>query len=364
VAIAGLLARAPAFPSERVAVWWLPAAAGVTLLVRVVLEPLGLRFLPADRVADGAWMALIVAAGLSAARLAQRLPEAAPVPAVGVGATVLLALLALRVGTLAIRPGADWWPTLRSIERGLRLVDVWTALGRLPEGRMLFVRSGVPLVHGEDWWRPHTHATALTPVGSGRDIVHGTFTHPSPVAALVYRGDAGRSAISELAERRDGRSLFGEPLASLDVARFAARTDRLGIVAVVALEDDVTQLGWLPERTAFRRRIALAPFVIVARESGVAVPEAGEGGWRIVLGGEAGTWAAARVAYSPLWRAESAAGERLERRRGDDGLLEVRLTQPQQPVTLRYRAGVPEIVGLGVTTAALVAWAVGAVRAR
>jgi len=220
---------------------------------------------------------------------------------------------------------------------------------------MLFVRSGVPLVHGRDWWRPHTHVTALTPVGSGRDIVHGTFTHPSPIAALVYRGDAGRGAITQLAEQLDGLSLFGEPLHTMDVARFSARAERLGIVAVIALEDDLTQLTWLAESTAFRRRITLAPFSIFSRESAVALPAAGDAGtWRIALAGEVGAWMPVRLAYYPLWRAE-AAGERLEKRRGADGILEVRLTQPQQTVTLRYGAGVPEILGLAVTVAALVA---------
>lgn len=364
LAVAGLLDRAPAFPSERVALWWLPAAAGVTLFDRFALEPLGVRFLPSDRVADGAWMTLILAAALSGARLAQRAPARVPAPALALGGVLVLALFSLRGDTLALRPGTGTWLPLRSIERGLRLHDFATALSRLPDGRMLFVRSGVPLVHGRDWWRPHTHATALVPIGSGRDIVHGTFTHPSPIAALVYRGDAGRGAITQLAEQLDGHSLFGEPLHTMDVARFSARAERLGIVAVIALEDDLTQLTWLAESTAFRRRITLAPFSIFSRESAVALPAAGDAGsWRIALAGEVGAWTPVRLAYYPLWRAE-AAGERLEKRRGADGILEVRLTQPQQTVTLRYGAGVPEILGLAVTVAALVASVAAFWRAR
>jgi hypothetical protein len=355
LAIAGLLDRAPAFPSERVALWWLPAAAGVTLLDRFALEPLGMRFLPSDRVADGVWMTLIIAAALSGARLAQRVGQRVPAPALALGAVLLLALLSLRGETLALRPAAGTWPTLQSIQRGLRLHDFGTALSRLPDGRILFVRSGVPLVHGRDWWRPHTHATALAPVGSGRDIVHGTFTHPSPIAALVYRGDAGRGAITELAERLDGHSLFGEPLHTVGAGRFSAWAERLGIVAVIALEDDLPQLTWLTESTSFRRHITLSPFSIFSRESPMALPVPGDDStWRIALAGEVGAWVPARVAYYPLWRAE-AAGARLEKRRGADGILEVRLTQPQQTVTLRYGPGVPEILGLAVTVAALVA---------
>jgi hypothetical protein len=75
-----------------------------------------------------------------------------------------------------------------------------------------------------------------------------------------------------------------------------------------------------------------------------------------MLAGDVGTWVPARLAYYPLWRAD-AEGERLRRRRGDDGVLEVRLTQPVQTVSLRYAAGVPEILGVAVTAAALVGWA-------
>ena len=363
-AAAGLLWRLAVFPSERVALWWLPAALAITLVDRFAVEPLGVRLLPSDRVVDGAWMALIIAAAVSGARLAQRLPAVVPAPPLALAAVLVLLLFSLRGATLMLRMDATAWPPLRSVERGLRLLDFWTALSRLPDGRMLFVRSGVPLVHGKDWWRPHTHATALTPAGSGRDIVHGTFTHPAPVAALVYRGDAGRSAIRLLAEQLDGHELFGEPLDAMDATRFASRADRLGIVAVIALEDDVTALAWLPERTGFRRRITLAPFVVFVRESPVALPTTGDGeSWRITLAGDVGAWVPARIAYYPLWRAE-VDGERLEKRRGEDGVLEVRLTQPLQTVTLRYSAGVPEILGVAVTAAAVVASAAAAWKAR
>jgi hypothetical protein len=361
---AGLLWRLAVFPSEHVALWWLPAAAAVTLADRFALEPLGFRFLPSDRIVDGAWMALLIAASVSGARLAQRLPATVPLPLVSLAAVIGLVVLSQRGGTLALRTDAAPWPSLRTVERGLRLLDFWTALGRLPDGRALFVRSGVPLVHGTDWWRPHTHATGLTPSASGRDIVHGTFTHGAPLAALVYRGDAGRAPIRQLAEQLDGRELFGEPLDATDPARFTARADRLGIVAVVALEDDLPQLAWLSEQTVFRRRIALAPFVLFVRENSVTVPTTGDGRtWRITLAGDIGSWMPVRMAYSPLWRAE-AEGERLERRRGADGILEVRLTHPLETVTLRYSAGVPEILGVAVTAAALVASAAAAWKAR
>ena len=96
-------------------------------------------------------------------------------------------------------------------------------------------------------------------------------------------------------------------------------------------------------------------FVEATSPSGVAVPVAGDGDtWRMALAGDVGSWVPVRMTYYPLWRVE-AAGERLEKRRGADDILEVRLTQPQQTVTLRYSAGIAEILGLAVTVAALVA---------
>jgi len=364
LAIAGLLDRAPATPGVRLALWWLPAAAVLTALDRLVAEPLGIRWLPSDRIVDGAWMALVIAAGVAAARLApkletmplaERVPLALRAPALGLGAAALFALLAIRSDTLMLRPHAVIWPALSSIEHGLRLPDLWSLLSRLPDGRLLFTRSGVPLVYGADWWRPHTHVTALAPADSGRDIVHGTFTHSSPIAALVYRGHTNGGAITTLAEQLDGRTLFGEPLDALDVDTFTARADRLGVVAVVALEDDVTRLDWLAEHTAFRRRLSLAPFVVFARETPIAVPVLRDGAWRVSLTAENGGWTSARVAYYPLWRAE-ADGAPLPTRRGEDGLLEVRLTRSAQTVTLRYRPGAPELAGIALSVLSLGAW--------
>src|SRR2546425_98288 len=115
LAVAGLLDRTPAGAGERLALWWLPAMVVATALDRLAAEPLGIRWLPADRIVDGAWIALVVAGGVGAARLARRL-DAMPImqrlgvsprsPAFGLGAAALFALLSLGSDTLMLRPGA------------------------------------------------------------------------------------------------------------------------------------------------------------------------------------------------------------------------------------------------------------------
>ena len=148
----------------------------------LIAEPLGMRWLPADRVADGAWMALVLAAGLGAGGLIQHPMASRRIPpALGaITAVILLALLALPGRTLTLWPRSGDWPTEESVERGFRLSALWADLRGGPEGRVLVSRSGLPLVHGQAWYRPHTHITALVPLRTGRPIVHGTFTHPLP----------------------------------------------------------------------------------------------------------------------------------------------------------------------------------------
>ncbi|MGH7277055.1 MAG: hypothetical protein ACREJG_00045, partial [Candidatus Rokuibacteriota bacterium] len=310
----------------------------------------GLRWLPADRVSDGAWMAFVLAAGLG---LGHALPgghddttrgriSSAARPAASVAVVLALVLVSLPAGTLTLWPHAGAWPVYGPTVRGLRLDDLWRTLRTVPDGRVLFVRSGLPLVYGTEWWRAHTHVTALTPIESGRPIVNGTFTHPSPVAAVVYRGDAGHGAITRLVERLDGEMLFGRPLDHLDAATFNRYADALGVAAVVALDDDRPRLSALEDNPVFARAPVSPPFVLYRKSAGIRLPQRiAPGRWRIDLEGTPGGWAPAGIAFYPLWRAE-AQGRALPVRRGDLAQLEVRLPGGRASVDLVYEPGLAE----------------------
>jgi hypothetical protein len=179
-----------------VLVWWPWAIAVVVAVDALALEPLGVRWLPADRVMDSFWLTLVLAAGLGAGLLLERLPGRRVIvtPALGIGAALVAVVLSLAGdGTLAVwaKPGA--WPSYPPTERGLRLPALWTALRTAPAGRVLFVRSGVPLVYGRDWWRPHTHITALTPPRSS--------TAERPRAARSRSSSSGSTAARSSASR-------------------------------------------------------------------------------------------------------------------------------------------------------------------
>jgi hypothetical protein len=333
-----------------------------------VLEPLGLRWLPADRVADSAWLAFVLSAGAVAGRLlaAAARDRARARPAAAVAAVVVVILVSLPTRALTLLPPLVGWERYQTIERGLRLDALWTTLRAAPPGRVLFVRSGVPLVYGPEWWRPHSHVTALTPLAAAREIVNGTFTHPSPVAAFVYRGDAGGGAIRELVERLDGRRLFGRDLDALDPATFNGYADRLGVSTVVALDEDLPRLRALRDNPQFVRLASGTPFVVYVSGTAPALPrETTPGHLRLAAGAPRDSWISTRIAHYPLWKAASD-GHPLPTRRGEAGDLEVRSARPGAEIDLVYRRGPAEAWGLAITAASAILLAVltGARRGR
>jgi hypothetical protein len=278
-----------------------------------------------------------------------------PIPVRALLALGLFIPISLPGPALALWPRARDWPSLPSVDRGLRLDALWAALRQAPEGRVLFLRSGVPLVHGTEWWRPHTHVTAITPLYSGRAILGGTFTHPSPFAALLYRGDAGPGAITRFAERLDGHEAFGKPLEALEPDMIAAQADRLGVSVIVALDEDAPRLRALESPSLVERRATVGPFWIYELKPVRLPTRAGPGRFILRLEAESGAWVPARMTYSPLWRAERQ-GTPLEMRRGPDWGLEIRHDGVPGPVTLVYAGRIPEHAGMVVSALAVAAW--------
>jgi hypothetical protein len=360
------------------AAWWrrarLPAAAGwllglapaMALVVAVdalVLHPAGLAWLPADRLMDGLYLGLVLAGALGFAAWVAPLGR----PAVAALAAVLICL-PLAWGPdepgLTLWPRAREWPGEREVVRGLRMDALWEAIGQAPPGRVLFLRSGVPLDWRPEWWRPHTHLTALTPLRSGRPIVGGTFTHPSPVAGFVYTGSAAPRPLTLLAEQRDGQTLFDHPIESLAAATFNPLARRLGIGLIIALDADATRLPFLTDNQAVSIVSRIGPFRLFTLAGPAPEPEpTGPQRWRVALPTPASGWTSISTAYSPLWVA-LANGEVLRMRRDDLGLLEVALPNPATVIDLEHRPGPFEWIGLGLSAVSAVTLALRLLRAR
>jgi hypothetical protein len=263
---------------------------------------------------------------------------------------------------LSLWPTARQWPTDAEVTRGTRLDDLWQALRAAPPGRILFVRSSVPLEYRPEWWRPHSHITALAPVRAGRAIVGGTFTHPSPVAGFVYSGSAV-APIALLAEQRDGLTLFGAPLGELPPAEVVRLAEALRLSAVVALDEDAPHLTALGAATGFAAPRRIGPFLYYVALAPRPLPEVvGDGHLRLPAGAGA-PWRDAGIAYSPLWLAQGSDGRALGTRRGLAGLLEVE-GFGSGAIDLIYRPGLVEWVGLALSVAAAAAGIVTAARGR
>jgi hypothetical protein len=210
----------------------------------------------------------------------------------------------------------------------------------------------MPLVPGSDWWRAHSHVTALTPVVTGRAILNGTFTHPSPVAGFLYSGSA-RAPITRLVEERDGVTLFGRPLAELTPVGFADAAATLGVSAVVALEEDAERLRFLSPESGFVGPERVGPFILFLSTAPRALPEpVSPERLTLSLPGGATGWVGAGIGYSPLWTA-AAAGRRLETRQGPAGMLEVwAASATAATAELSYAPGVWEWAGSALSLAA------------
>jgi len=331
-----------------------PVAIGLGLVDALLAEPLGIAWLPADRLADGLHWALVVGGALGVAALAARLARPRVVVPLALVACLPLAWGPYEPG-LSLWPRAGQWPKEPEVVRGLGLDALWPVLHAAPPGRILFVRSGVSLDWWPEWWRPHTHLTALTPIRAGRAIIGGTFTHPSPVAGLIYTGSAANRPLTLLAEQRDGRTLFGVPLAALDAETFDRRAARLGISTVVAMDEDVGVAPFLEQNPELRRSSRSGSFnVFVFRAARDEFVSIGLQRWRVAVPPTSSGWAGLAVAYSPLWVAR-AGGARIPVRRDALGLLEVMPPAGTTAVELEHRAGVAEWAGGVVSLLSLAA---------
>jgi hypothetical protein len=353
--------RAPA-SSARWLVAVTPIMAGVVLLDALVVAPLGLGWLPADRLMDGLYWGLVLGGAIGFGALATWFTRPLVPALLALAVCALLAWGAYEPG-LSLWPAARQWPKEQEVVRGLRMDALWGVIRSAPPGRVLFVRSGVPLDWRPEWWRAHTHITALTPLRTGRSIVGGTFTHPSPVAGLLYTGSAANRPLTRLAEERDGRSLFGHALETLDPETFNRLARLLGISTIVALEDDVGRAAFLTDNRDLTLRASIGPFKVFV--SGEAHPEPvpiGFQRWRIDLPAPPSNWVRVPVAYSPLWVARAGGGP-VPLRRDALGLVEVAVPAGAVSVELTHSPGAVEWAGLGLSLLSLVGlgfvWATG-----
>ena len=350
------------------------AALPLALLGAVAVDALlfrhGWSAIEPARLTDALVLATVWAAGLTVAWLGTRLPASGSRarPAVALAAVALVALLGAGgrpEPTLTLWPTerAQRWPHLEEIAREHDLARLWAVL-RGGQDRVLFLTSALRLSSDPVWYAPHSHVLSLAPVLAGREIVHGTYTHPSPLAARFYTGQAlPPERIETLVEQLDGQRLLGQPPGRLSPEAFEAFARRLRVGTVVVPLADADRAGFLGER-----------YAAVARVAGFSVFERRERPWsrferithrryRVAVPATGGVWIPTGIAAYPLWQAKSARG-RLETRTDAWGLLEFRVPIDVFEAELVYAEGAVEWTGVALSLLAAGAWVAWARRGR
>lgn len=342
-----------------------PALLLVMWLNRLVLvERLGFLGLDPDRLRDGVVYGFLWTGGLGWAWVKRRLwGERAWW--VSLAAAVLLAVIPQNSQNpdLTLLPVRQPWPTMREVDGQHQLPVLREALRSAPPGRILFSSSSIRLEDGDAWYLPHTHLPAMIPIQIDREIVNGTFTHPSPIAGLVYTGSARPRGVLRLAEELDGRQLFGQPAQELSPARLEFLLRRLKVSTVVVPKRERSLIESLERSDVFELGVEVGSFHLFSRSESTEMPT-----WQdrrtlqLVVPDSRDGWVETGLFAYPLWSASLPTGP-LPTRENSERLLEVFVPPGKdRVVTLRYREGPAEWSGVALTLISLAGWAFVALR--
>ncbi len=300
----------------------------------------------------------------------------------GMRAQVLSTVLTLSIALLLFVPtwqsSAYFHPQANEEPRflsqaiaGYRLNELWETLRATP-GRVLFTSFSTRLAgHGGEPF-PTTLA-ALTPLFSNRPLIGGTYSHWSPVAALVWVGKVNPSALWGLAEEQDDRALFGVPLEALADRQFAEYCRALNITAIVAGANDYQTRTFLDRSPYLQSKYNNGSFFVYEVKEPGAWFEAQRADVELLANAddqlsvrihsaEAGATLGIKIHAYPLWRAETDDHRSLPITRDEWGLMQLALPAGKDyVVTVRYEPGAVEALGNLISLAGGLAFLIGGI---
>lgn len=348
-------------PFEAVVAAW-PAALLALGALHYLAYRVGTSPIEPTRLHDALVLGSLWSAGLGLGRLAMGLAPRARVfsALAAVGALLVVATAAGRgrpEPILSLWAPARDWPTWAEVRRRHGLDALGAALAGGAD-RVLVLASRLPLGADPAWYAPHSHAWSLLPRLAGREVVHGTFTHPSPLAARLYTGTVP-PRLQHLAEELDGRTLLGKPWEQLDPTAWDALARRLRIQTVLVPAPEARRARFLGQ--AYRRVGETAGLVRYERQDRPwpVLERLTHRRYRVLVPPTGGVWVPTGIPAYPLWRVKSARGV-LETRTDSWGLLEFRVPLDVFEAELVYAEGALEWASLALTGGALVAWVVWA----
>ncbi len=321
-------------------------------------------------------LVLLAALGLSAA--SEGLARRAPLRARGVLATLIVlltsvALLMPFAQTSAHFARADGEPRfLSQAIRDYRLAEFWATL-RETSGRVWFTSFYTRLNARGNESLPTTLAS-LTPLFAQRQMMGGTFSHWSPIGALMWSGKIDPPALWGLPEDQDDRALFGVPIEKLNDAQVYDYCRRFNITTIVASVNDFRTRAFLDASPHFESYYNNGFFFVYrVKDYASAWIDAHNADVDLLVFGDDTITLRVRAAHDaarvnvkvyayPLWRARTDAGQVLPIARDDLALMQIALPPGENyTVALRYEEGVIEQVGALISVLSGVVWVSGVV---
>ncbi len=306
--------------------------------------------------------------------VAQRIQVARAIPrAVSLIALALILGSPLLESTTPIYPRANGEPRfLSQATTDYRLAELWEVL-REDEGRVLFTSYKTHLNARGNESLPTT-LLSLTPLFTQRQIMGGTFSAWSPIAALMRTGKLNPPALWGLSEEQDDLALFGIPLEKLSDAKLFEYCQRYNITTIVASANDFQTRTWLDTSAHFKSYYNNG-FLFVYRVNDY------ENSWLATRNAnvELITWrddeivmrvhsandnarVTVKIAAYPLWRATTDRGQALTITHDAMGLQEITLPRGDTyTVTLRYTQDTSTQIGNGISMLALLGIVAGIV---
>lgn len=269
-------------------------------------------------------------------------------------------------------PRADREPRfLQAAREDYALDEFWQVLSET-QGRIWFT-SFYQHLNKRETDPLATTLTALTPLYTNREIMGGTYSRWSPIAALMWVGDPDPQVLHGLVEETDDRSLFGVPIEQVTPEQVADWITRFNITTLVASADDYqtrVMLDTLPFLQSYYNNGLFFAYRVLDSESKwvegtrANLDNVAYDGERITFHVKLANGngrAHVKVYAAPLWQARRDDGTLLPVQRDEYGLVEIPLPKGRDyNVTLTYEPGATEQAGTIISAVTILALAGGA----
>ncbi len=361
--------------------WLLMQTAMVVADYALLLDRLNIYALDPVRLTGEIYLTLVMLAGIGAGSVIERVYRWLRGPTLSAKRRRMGALASLGVAVLIV--AVALWPFpamaasfrerageepiwLSEVAPAYRLNELWRELRAQP-GRVLFT-SNYSTLHKFSTRNLPTTLLALTPYFTQREMMGGTFSSWSAVAALMWVGRTHPPALFGRVEENDDRSLFGVEWAQMNPEKFAALCRAFDVTTIVASVDDFHARTFLDRVPYFQsywnddwyflyRVKDYQPSVVEARNAQATLMQQTPTRLRVrITQATSQATLTLKMAYYPLWTACTADASCLPVRSDELGRLTIDLREGESDLTIEYRDDAAQTLGMWISIIATAIW--------